>query len=132
MSKVTSFILGSIVGAAAALVATSLLAPDTVEELTSNIKSKSNELKDKAADLKDKAEDKVSDNDVLDNLKTKFDNSTDLIKSQLQSLPKQAVNDDSELTDFDDIVIDDTEAFGKNEAKNDEVLDDLIDGEDEK
>lgn len=127
MSKVGSFVFGVVVGAAASLVATTLLAPDTVEELTDSVKNRTKELKNKALDLKDQAEDKVSSvsGDTFENLKKKYDNSTDLIKSQLQSFPKQVVNDDSELTDFDDIIIDDTEAFSDDEEKNEETLNDL-------
>lgn len=127
MSKVGSFVFGVVVGAAASLVATTLLAPDTVEELTDSVKNRTKELKNKALDLKDQAEDKVSSvsGDTFENLKKNYDNSTDLIKSQLQSFPKQVVNDDSELTDFDDIIIDDTEAFSDDEEKNEETLNDL-------
>lgn len=124
MSKVGSFLFGVVVGASASLVAASLFAPDTVEGLSDAVKDKTNDLKDKVNEFKDQTED-VSQG-TLDNLKKKYDNSTDLIKSQLQSMPKQAVNDDSELTDFDDIVIDNTEAFSDTDAaKNDEVIDEL-------
>lgn len=127
MSKFGSFVFGVVVGAAASLVATTLLTPDTVEELTDSVKNQTKDLKDKALDLKNQAESKVSSvsGETLDNLKKKYDNSTDLIKSQLQSFPKQVVNDDSELTDFDDIIIDDTEAFTGDPTDNDRILNEL-------
>ncbi|BAQ56868.1 hypothetical protein [Lactobacillus acetotolerans] len=94
MSKFTSFLVGTVVGAAAGFVAGSLLVSD--EQLE---------------DLKKK----VKDNDTIQDLKKKYDNGTEVVKNQLSTSAKN-VEDDSELKDFDDIVIDD--------SKNDDVAKD--------
>ncbi|WP_301205058.1 DUF1269 domain-containing family protein, partial [Lactobacillus hominis] len=86
MSKVGSFILGSVIGLGAGLVAASMLLPD---------------------DAQDELKKKIAENDKLQDLKEKYDKGTETIKTQLKSFPK-SVEDDSELKDFDDIVIDDT------------------------
>ncbi len=86
MSKFTSFLAGAVIGAAAGFVAGSLLVDD---DQLDNVKSK------------------IKDNDKLQNLKKKYDNGTEIVKNQLASFPK-SVDDDSELKDFDDIVIDDS------------------------
>ena len=54
-------------------------------------------------DLRD-VKNKIKDNDKLQDLKKKYDNGTEIVKNQLASFPKN-VEDDSELKDFDDIVI---------------------------
>ena len=100
MSKFSNFVIGTIVGAAAGFVAGSLLISD-----------------EQIADVKKK----IKDNDALQDLKKKYDNGTEVVKNQLASFPK-SVEDDSELKDFDDIVIDDSKdkddvASGDN-AKN--------------
>jgi gas vesicle protein len=86
MKKFTSFVLGTVVGAAVGVVAASLLVSD-----------------DQVEDVKKK----LRDNDKLKDLKAKYDNGTEIVKNQLASFPK-SVEDDSELKDFDDIVIDDS------------------------
>ncbi|WEV71225.1 DUF1269 domain-containing family protein [Lactobacillus sp. ESL0785] len=86
MKKLTSFVLGTIVGSAAGFIAGSLLVSD-----------------DQVDDLKSK----VKNNDTVQDLKKKYDNGTEVVKNQLASFPKN-VEDDSELKDFDDIVIDDS------------------------
>lgn len=102
MSKVGSFILGSIVGAGVGLVAASLLIPD---------------------DAKDEIKKKIADNDNLQDLKEKYDKGTETLKTQLKSFPK-SVEDDSELKDFDDIVIDDTaKDLSSDESDKDAVSD---------
>lgn len=83
MSKLGSFILGATLGVAAGLVAGTLLDDEKVSQLKSRLK----------------------DSDALNSLKEKYDNGTELVKNQLSSIPK-AVEDYSELKDFDDIVID--------------------------
>lgn len=96
MKHIGSFILGTVVGAAAGLVAAAYLLPDgTVDDLKQ----------------------KVNDNDALKDLKEKYDNGTEIVKNQLSSLPNN-VEDNSEIKNFDDIVIDNTD---KN--KNGEVID---------
>lgn len=100
MSKFSNFVIGTIVGAAAGFVAGSLLISDGQID-----------------DVKKK----IKDNDALQDLKKKYDNGTEVVKNQLASFPK-SVEDDSELKDFDDIVIDDSKdkddvASGDN-AKN--------------
>ncbi|KAI4310202.1 DUF1269 domain-containing family protein [Lactobacillus intestinalis] len=100
MSKFSNFVIGTIVGAAAGFVAGSLLISD---EQIDDVKKK------------------IKDNDALQDLKKKYDNGTEVVKNQLASFPK-SVEDDSELKDFDDIVIDDSKdkddvASGDN-AKN--------------
>lgn len=84
MKKITSFILGTIVGSAAGFLAGSLLVTDNqIDELKK----------------------KVKNNETVQDLKKKYDNGTEIVKNQLASFPK-SVDDDSELKDFDDIVID--------------------------
>ena len=100
MSKFSNFVIGTIVGAAAGFVSGSLLISD---EQIDDVKKK------------------IKDNDALQDLKKKYDNGTEVVKNQLASFPK-SVEDDSELKDFDDIVIDDSKdkddvASGDN-AKN--------------
>lgn len=104
MSKAGSFIFGSIVGLGAGLVAASLLIP---EEKTKEVKEK------------------LRDNDKFQDLKKKYDKGTEAIKTQLSSFPNN-IEDDSELKDFDDIVIDDTNTdLGSDEKENQETVDDL-------
>ncbi|MBD5429960.1 DUF1269 domain-containing family protein [Lactobacillus sp.] len=104
MSKAGSFIFGSIIGLGAGLVAASLLIP---EEKTKEVKEK------------------LRDNDKLQDLKKKYDKGTEAIKTQLSSFPNN-IEDDSELKDFDDIVIDDTDKdLGKDDKENQEAVDDL-------
>ena len=100
MSKFSNFVIGTIVGAAAGFVAGSLLISD---EQIDDVKKK------------------IKDNDALQDLKKKYDNGTEVVKNQLASFPK-SVEEDSEMKDFDDIVIDDSKdkddvASGDN-AKN--------------
>lgn len=84
MRKFTDFVLGAIVGGAAGFLAGSLLVSDNqIDELKR----------------------KVKNNDTVKDLKKKYDNGTEVVKNQLSSFPKN-VEDDSELKDFDDIVID--------------------------
>ena len=109
MSKVGSFILGSVVGLGAGLVAASMLLPDDTEE----------ELKKK-----------ISENDKIQDLKEKYNKGTEVIRTQLKSFPK-SVEDDSELKDFDDIVIDDTnDGLGEDEKADKEAISDLSNAED--
>lgn len=104
MSKAGSFILGTIVGLGASLIATSLLIPD----------EKTKEVKEK-----------LRDNDKFQDLKKKYDKGTEAIKTQLSSFPNN-IEDDSELKDFDDIVIDDTNKnWGNDDKENQEAVDDL-------
>lgn len=84
MKKITSFILGTVVGGAAGFLAGSLLVTD-------------NQI--------DELKQKVKNNDTVQDLKKKYDNGTEIVKNQLSSFPKD-VDDDSEIKDFDDIVID--------------------------
>lgn len=100
MRKLGGFLLGSVVGLGVGLIAGSLLLP---EETTDDVKKK------------------LAENEKLQDLKEKYDKGTEAIKNQLASFPK-SVEDDSELKDFDDIVIDDSKdkddvASGDN-AKN--------------
>lgn len=87
MKKFASFVLGAIAGCAAGFIAGSLLVSD---EQVDDVKNK------------------LKDNDKLQDLKKKYDNGTEIVKNQLASFPKN-VEDDSELKDFDDIVIDDSD-----------------------
>ena len=71
---------------------------------------------DKVKEVKDK----IKSNPNVEDLKEKYDNGTEILKNQLASFPKN-VEDDSELKDFDDIVIDDSEsaeADGKSAAES--------------
>lgn len=85
MSKFGSFLLGAVFGAAAGVAAASLISDDKLEEVKDKIKSNPN----------------------VEDLKEKYDNGTEILKNQLASFPKN-IEDDSELKDFDDIVIDDS------------------------
>lgn len=109
MRKVGSFLLGSIVGVGAGLLAASILLPDETQE----------EMKKKLAE-----------NEKLQGLKEKYDKGTETIKTQLKSFPK-SVEDDSELKDFDDIVIDDTSKdLGEDDKTNSDAVSDLENSED--
>lgn len=99
MSKFGSFVVGTFVGAAAGLAAGALLLD-----------------KERLAALKDK----VETSDTLQDLKEKYDRGTEVVKSQLSSLQKQ-VDDDSELKDFDDIVIDTTADTSSESAAAEEL-----------
>ncbi|WP_308557726.1 DUF1269 domain-containing family protein [uncultured Lactobacillus sp.] len=112
MKKFASFVLGAVAGCAAGFLAGSLLVSD---EQVDDVKNK------------------IKDNDKLQDLKKKYDNGTEIVKNQLASFPKN-VEDDSELKDFDDIVIDDSNkdddvAEGDNAQ---ESVDDLNNAEEEK
>ncbi|NRN77190.1 DUF1269 domain-containing family protein [Lactobacillus helveticus] len=109
MKKFASFVLGTVAGCAAGFIAGSLLVSD---EQVDDVKNK------------------IKDNDKLQDLKKKYDNGTEIVKNQLASFPKN-VEDDSELKDFDDIVIDDSNkdndvADGDNAEKS---VDDLNNAE---
>ncbi|KRM04659.1 hypothetical protein [Lactobacillus kitasatonis] len=111
MKKFASFLLGAVAGCAAGFLAGSLLVSD---EQVDDVKNK------------------IKDNDKLQDLKKKYDNGTEIVKNQLASFPKN-VEDDSELKDFDDIVIDDSDkddnvAAGDNAQ---ESIDDLNNAEEE-
>ena len=111
MKKFASFLLGAVAGCAAGFLAGSLLVSD---EQVDDVKNK------------------IKDNDKLQDLKKKYDNGTEIVKNQLASFPKN-VEDDSELKDFDDIVIDDSDkddnvAAGDNAQ---ESVDDLNNAEEE-
>ncbi len=88
MRKLGSFVFGTIVGSIAGFVAGSLIVND---------------------DQLDEIKAKIKDNDTLQDLKKKYDNGTELVKNQFCTSPKD-VEDDSEIKDFDDIVIDDSTA----------------------
>ncbi|MCF1783750.1 DUF1269 domain-containing family protein [Lactobacillus mulieris] len=108
MKKLGAFVFGTVVGAAAGLAAAAYLLPDETLE-----------------DLKQK----INDNDTLNDLKKKYDNSTEIVKNQLAAFPKN-VEDDSELKDFDDIVIDSTKHnLGSDENDDNETLSDLENAE---
>lgn len=110
MSKVGSFILGSVVGLGAGLVAASMLLPDDTED----------ELKKK-----------IAENDKIQDLKEKYNKGTEVLRTQLKSFPK-SVEDDSELKDFDDIVIDDTNNdLGEDDKADKEAISDLSNAEDD-
>ena len=112
MRKFTSFLFGVVLGAAAGVVAASLVSDDKVKEVKDKIKSNPN----------------------VEDLKEKYDNGTEILKTQLASFPKN-VEDDSELKDFDDIVIDDSEsaeADGKSAAESASDLENAEKDEDDK
>ena len=112
MRKFTSFLFGVVLGAAAGVVAASLVSDDKVKEVKDKIKSNPN----------------------VEDLKEKYDNGTEILKNQLASFPKN-VEDDSELKEFDDIVIDDSEsaeADGKSAAESASDLENAEKDEDDK
>ena len=111
MKKVFSFALGSVVGLGAGLIAASMLLPDDTED----------ELKKK-----------ISENDKIQNLKEKYNKGTEVLRTQLKSFPK-SVDDDSELKDFDDIVIDGSaDDLGEDEKEDREAISDLSNAETDK
>lgn len=91
MKKAGSFILGTLFGASLSLLATAVLTSD---------------------DNRQKLKTAIAKNDTLATLKKKYDNGTELIRNQLTSFPK-TVEDNSEIKDFDDIVIDKTNQKSK-------------------
>lgn len=107
MSKLSSFIIGAALGAAAGFVAGSLLIDD-------------NQIDD--------VKKKIQGNDKLQDLKKKYDNGTEIVKNQLASFPKN-VEDDSELKDFDDIVIDDSNKDDDDSENTEESVNDLNNAE---
>ncbi len=108
MKKTGSFLLGALLGAGISFIATSLLVPDEDVE---------------------KVKDKIKNNANLTNLKKKYDNGTEIIKNQLAAFPKP-VEDDSEIKDFDDIVIDDTkDDESEDETSHEDALSDLANSE---
>lgn len=107
MSKLSSFIIGAALGAAAGFVAGSLLIDD-------------NQIDD--------VKKKIQGNDKLQDLKKKYDNGTEIVKNQLASFPKN-VEDDSELKDFDDIVIDDSNKDDDDSENAEESVNDLNNAE---
>ena len=111
MRKLGGFLLGSVVGLGVGLIAGSLLLP---EETTDDVKKK------------------LAENEKLQDLKEKYDKGTEAIKNQLASFPK-SVEDDSELKDFDDIVIDDSNKDDDVTAGDNaqESVDDLNNAEEE-
>ncbi|WP_056974382.1 YtxH domain-containing protein [Holzapfeliella floricola] len=120
------FIFGFLVGAATGFAASAMVSDETKNELA----KKGQDLKEKASDYatqaseqfsdyanqaKDKAEElKATSQDKFEDMKDKYDQSTDALKDQIKRRTNQ--NDNSEITDFDDIVIDGKQAF--NEAKD--------------
>ena len=100
MKKFASFVLGTIVGSAAGFLAGSFLVSD---------------------DQIDELKKKVKNNETVQDLKKKYDNGTEVVKNQLASFPKN-VEDDSELKDFDDIVIDNSK---DEDLKNKDLAEDL-------
>ena len=109
MSKFSSFLLGTVVGATVGFVAGSLLVDD---------------------DQLDDVKQKIKDNEHLQDLKKKYDNGTEIVKNQLASFPK-TVNDDTELKDFDDIVIDDSKEESASDENAEKTVSDLDHAEDE-
>ena len=109
MRKLGGFLLGSVVGLGVGLIAGSLLLP---EDATDDVKKK------------------LAENEKLQDLKEKYHKATEAIKNQLASFPK-SVEDDSELRDFDDIVIDDTNKdLGEDEKSDKDAVSDLNNAED--
>lgn len=109
MRKVGSFIFGSVIGLGAGLVAAAMLLPDDPDELKK----------------------KISENDKVKDLKEKYEKGTEVLRTQLKSFPK-SVEDDSELKDFDDIVIDDTaNDLGESDKADNEAVSDLSNAESE-
>ena len=76
----------------------------------------------------DDVKNKIKDNDKLQDLKKKYDNGTEIVKNQLASFPKN-VEDDSELKDFDDIVIDDSNKDDDDSENAEESVNDLNNAE---
>ena len=107
MKKFASFLLGAVAGCAAGFLAGSLLVSD---EQVDDVKNK------------------IKDNDKLQDLKKKYDNGTEIVKNQLASFPKN-VEDHSELKDFDDIVIDDSNKDDDDSENAEESVNDLNNAE---
>jgi gas vesicle protein len=107
MKKITSFILGTVIGGAAGFLAGSLLVTD-------------NQI--------DELKQKVKNNETVQDLKKKYDNGTEIVKNQLSSFPKD-VDDDSEIKDFDDIVIDNSSDDSSIENHFTDSVDDLQNAE---
>lgn len=97
MKKFGYFLLGTVLGAAAGVVAASMIPDEKIE----------------------KVKDKLKDNTNLEDLKEKYDNGTEALRNQLASFPG-SVEDDSELKDFDDIVIDDSDNKTSSDDKTSE------------
>lgn len=109
MGKFGSFVLGCVVGIGAGLAAASMAIPD---------------------DTTEKMKKRLEENENFQDLKKKYDKGTEIIKSQMSSFPKD-VEDDSELKDFDDIVIDNTSKnLGEDSKSDEDSISDLRNSED--
>lgn len=104
MGKKGSFLVGGILGFGLGILASAFL-PDDV---SSNIK------------------DKITDNDMFKTLKEKYDQRTEDLKEQMTEIPSN-INDDSELKDFDDIIIDNTQSSSEKVDDNQHISDDILD-----
>ena len=99
-----SFLVGGILGFGLGILASAFL-PDDV---SSNIKGK------------------ITDNDIFKTLKEKYDQRTEDLKEQMTEIPSN-INDDSELKDFDDIIIDNTQSSSEKVDDNQHISDDILD-----
>lgn len=104
MGKKGSFLVGGILGFGLGILASAFL-PDDV---SSNIKGK------------------ITDNDMFKTLKEKYDQRTEDLKEQMTEIPSN-INDDSELKDFDDIIIDNTQSSSEKVDDNQHISDDILD-----
>ena len=104
MGKKGSFLVGGILGFGLGILASAFL-PDDV---SSNIKGK------------------ITDNDMFKTLKEKYDQRTEDLKEQMTEIPSN-INDDSELKDFDDIIIDNTQSSSEKVGDNQHISDDILD-----
>lgn len=124
MSKSKHFVLGFIVGSAAALATTYLLTPQTTSELKRKLKNGKDQISDRAADYFEYAKDATGDlrssaEEFVTGLKTKIEKPApfdldDYDAATAEVRDAVTFTDDTEDEDnFDDIVVDGKSAFAQ-------------------
>lgn len=124
MSKSKNFVLGFILGSAAAIATTYLLTPQTTSELKRKLRDGKDQISDRAADYFEYAKDATGDlrssaEEFVTGLKTKIEKPQPLDMDDYDAATAEvraAVTDDDDEDDdenFDDIVVDGKSAFAQ-------------------
>ncbi len=126
MSKSKHFVLGFVLGSAAAIATTYLLTPQTTGELKRKLRDGKDQITDRAADYFDYAKDATADlrssaEEFVTGLKTKIDKTEpldlddyDAATAEVRAAVTEA--DDEADDNFDDIVVDGKSAFAQAKA----------------
>ncbi|KRM54329.1 YtxH domain-containing protein [Lacticaseibacillus sharpeae] len=124
MSKSKNFVLGFVLGSAAAIATTYLLTPQTTTELKRKLREGKDQISDRAADYFEYAKDATGDlrnsaEEFVTGLKTKIEKPEPLDLDDYDAATAEvraAVtddDDDEEDENFDDIVVDGKSAFAQ-------------------